>query len=227
MKFTSTVYGAASGSIGGITYSRNRGGQYTRIRSIPSNPATERQGLARENLATAVAYWTNEIDATQRTAWASYAQATPVVDSLGQQVILSGQQMFIRSATSRLMTGYPIIGTAPTVSGLGNTPQWAADPVVDVSTGLITGTLEVDGGLIDDKLAIYMSRPVPQSRTPAHEPRRFASSTPYNVGDHIFEVEMPTPFMVTAGQLVRVVAIIIYGDQRISAEAFRDVIVVA
>lgn len=227
MKFTSIVYGAASGSVAGLTYSRNRGGPYTRRRAIPSNPATERQGIARENLASAVASWTNMLTDIQRQAWATYAAATPTVDSLGQQVLLSGQQMYIRSFTSNAIAGQSFSADGPTVSGLGNTPQWAGDPVVDASAQTIEGVAEIDDGSTDVVLAAYMSRPVTSSRTPAHEPRRFAFRTLYDSGDHVFTMTGAVPFPVTEGQRVRVVILALWNDGRVTAEAYRDVLVVA
>lgn len=227
MKFQSQVYTAASGSIGGITYSKNRGGMYSRARVIPSNPATERQGIARENLATAVAVWTNETSPAQRQAWSSYAIATPTVDALGAQMTLSGQQMFIRSYTQRLLAGLDPVLDGPTLSGLGNTPQLVGDPVLDASTQAITGLAEAPAVTVDDFLSVYMSRPVPPSRTAAHEPTRFCGS---NVGVAIgaaWNMDNPSAFVVTAGQLVRLKIVALWADGRISAEAFRDVLVVA
>lgn len=232
MKFQSAVYTAASGSIGGITYSRNRGGMYARGRAIPSNPATERQGLARENMSTAVAWWTNTLTPTMRTAWNSYAAATPVVDSLGASINLTGQQMFIRTQTVRLIADLTQMLVAPTMPGLSNTPQWTADPLVTADDQLISGELIADDGVNGDAAIVYMSRPVNASKTPAHEPRRFAGtannaaltpdSWPFND-----PADIPAPFMVATGQMVRVYALLARLDGRISAEASRDVLVLA
>lgn len=227
MKFTSTLIGAASGSIAGLTFSRNRGGQYMRRRAIPTNPATERQGIARENLASAVAAWTNNLTPAQRQSWATYAQATPRTDSLGEQVILSGQQMFVRTASIRYMAALAQILQGPEMPGLGNTPQYLADPVVDASTQKITFDAVVEGDTIDDNLGVYMSRPVPVSRTAAHEPRRFAARVQRNNVDDIYEVNVDTPFAVSEGQLVRVTMVLIWGDGRVSAECSRDIVVAA
>jgi hypothetical protein len=227
MKFTSTVYGATSGSVGGLTYSRNRGGQYTRRRALPSNPATERQGIARENMATAVAAWTNNLTIAQRTAWQSYAAATPFVDALGQQIILSGQQMFIRTSTVRNIMDLTAILDAPTMSGLGNTPQFGGDPVVDASALTTTILATAVDAAVGDVAGVRMSRPVPTSRTPAHEPTRFAGSVAYDAVGFNFSDTAPNPFDVTAGQLVRITIWVAWQDGRVSAEASRDVVVVA
>jgi hypothetical protein len=225
MKFTSTLLAAASGSLAGSTFSRNRGGQYIRRRAIPSNPNSEAQGIARENLATAVSYWTNQLTDAQRQAWATYAQATPVIDALGQQITLSGQQMFVRSTTIRLIAGLVNIFDGPITSGLGPTPEWSTDPIVADDQSIAYDVLVTGAGVTGD-LAIYMSRPVVASRTPAHETRRFAGVGGPPVAS-AFNSSETAPFAVTIGQRVRVTAIYCGDDGRCSAQAFRDVVVIA
>lgn len=83
-----------SGSIAGQTASRNRYGQYMRTRAIPVNPNTAFQQSIRASFGTASAAWRSLTEAEQL-AWQTYAQAHPHTDSLGQQIILTGAQMFI------------------------------------------------------------------------------------------------------------------------------------
>jgi len=119
MKFTSPVYSAASGSIAGITYSRNRFGLYTRQRSVPVQPNTELQQSMREYMRTLVNAWTNTLTSAQRAAWALYASNVAMIDSLGQTEYLSGQNQFIRSNLSRLQNHYAEIDAGPTTFDLG------------------------------------------------------------------------------------------------------------
>lgn len=227
MLVTSQIVAAGSGSIGGLTWSHNRGGQYLRARVIPVNPNTEAQGIARENMSSAVSLWTNTLDDAQRQAWQTYAQDTPTVNRLGAQLILSGQQMFIRSVTSRMIAGLPAVLDGPVQSGLGPTPQWVTDPVVDSSVPSIGGTtVSVEGAGVLGDLSVYMSRPVTSSRTPAHETRRQAMTEGPPVAD-VFTILGTPPFVVSPGQRVRVTCIYLGDDGRVSAEAFRDVVVSA
>lgn len=225
MKYTSTVYAAASGSVGGLTYSRNRGGLYTRRRAIPSNPATEAQGLARANIATAVSLWTNTLTPTQRTAWNTYANSTPTVDSLGQSQTLSGQQMFVANTTRRLLAGLPNILNGPVAAGLGLTPDWTTGPTVQ-EAGQIEGIVTVTGAGVLGDLLVYMSRPVLPSKTTAHETRRYADVEGPPIAS-LFTVAMDPPFLVTEGQAVRVTCVYADDTGRMSAESWRDVIVAA
>lgn len=96
MKFTSPVYSAVSGSTAGITYSRNKGGMYTRARAVPTNPNTARQQLTRSYMGAAVQLWSEDLTENMRNSWRNYAANTPVLDKLGQMKHLSGQQMWVK-----------------------------------------------------------------------------------------------------------------------------------
>lgn len=225
MKYTSTLLAAASGSIAGATFSRNRGGQYIRRRAIPSNPNSEAQGFARTNLAAAVSAWTNLLTDPQRQAWQTYAQATPVIDPLGQQITLSGQQMFVRSRTVALIGGLVMDNDAPVDSGLGDPPTFGAALTVDASTQLAV-TTATTGVLGAGNFALmYMSRPVPASRIPNHETKRFVIAEEYAAGDAALSGAVPFP--VTAGQRVRVTLRNFDVQNRVSAIAFQDIVVQA
>ena len=57
-----------SGSTGGQTFSRNRGGQYVRARAVPITSTTFEALAAKARLGTASAAWQGLTDG-QRTAW--------------------------------------------------------------------------------------------------------------------------------------------------------------
>lgn len=129
MKFKSSVITQASGSVGGLTYAHNRGGMYTRARSIPTNPNTERQQWLRSAFGGRIQAWSMLTD-SERNAWKVYADNTPFTDKLGDQIKLTGQQQFVRSntprANARAVVGsfgglitIPDITTAPTIYNTG------------------------------------------------------------------------------------------------------------
>lgn len=228
MKFKSQVFTQASGSVGGLTYSRNRGGMYTRSRTIPVNPNTERQGEARANMAQAVNAWSNILSDANRQAWVTYANGTPVVDRLGDQLILSGQQMFVKCMLPRLIAGLPIVEQGPLDAGLATTPTWTTGPTLNENE-VLAGTVTVaDAGVLGD-LLIYMSEPTSPSRSLAHAKRAFAGLEGPPVAD-VFTVGLmaaDVPFDYTVGQQCRVTAVYLGDDGRVSAEAFRDIVVEA
>lgn len=111
--------GTASGSLGGMTASRNRGGQYLRQRTVPTNPNSTRQAAVRASMAAAVTAWTTVLTEAQRLAWATYAANTPRTDSLGQEIVLTGQQAYVGSTVARSVGGLSGVSAAPTVFNRG------------------------------------------------------------------------------------------------------------
>lgn len=83
-----------SGSVAGMTSSRNRFGQYKRTRATPVNPNTARQVLVRTRLVAASQAWA-ALDSGIRAQWVTYANAHAVTDSLGQSIYLTGHQAFV------------------------------------------------------------------------------------------------------------------------------------
>ena len=122
MKFKSQIVTQASGSIGGTTFAHNRAGMYMRARSIPVNPSSTTQVERRSAMASAVVHW-GLMTEVQRSAWRTYAENVPVTDGFGDPQFLTGQQMWIRSATiwSMLSVAMSTKYAAPIVFNMGDT----------------------------------------------------------------------------------------------------------
>lgn len=139
MLFKSQIFTQVSGSIGGTTFSRNKGGLYTRARSVPVNPNSPAQIAARNAFSSLVNAWTEILTGTQRDAWDLYALNTPVTNVFGDSKTLTGQQMYIRSNQPRVRDGQPRVDAGPTVFDLGTftTPSFvisaAAPNDIDVT----------------------------------------------------------------------------------------------
>jgi len=109
---------AVSGSVGGTTFSRNRGGQYMRRRAIPTRSTTVYAQLAKAILAARSQAW-QSLTAAQRAAWLGYAQQFPVLNTLGNSFTRSGQQAYVAInsrlalASAALLTAPPIIAPPP------------------------------------------------------------------------------------------------------------------
>lgn len=225
MKFSSLVYAQASGSIGGITYSHNRGGMYTRTRTTPVNPNTARQLEARANLAQASSAWSTLLTDTNRQAWTTYANGTPVVNALGAQLILTGQQMFNKCMLPRLIAGLALIPAGPLITGLATTPTFTVDPALEVGVDF-EETVAVSGSGVTGDLLTYISEPTSPSRSLAQAKRAFAQLQGPPVAG-VFTVSFPAaslPYDYTAGQAGRVTVVYLGDDGRPSAEASRDFI---
>ena len=118
MKFTpGPTIAAASGSIGGTTYSRNRYGSYTRNRAIPVNPKTTDQLGVRASFGNLSTAWSG-LTVAQQLAWKEWANQNPIIDVIGQSQILAPNAAYIslnarllRAAIARVDT--PPITVAP------------------------------------------------------------------------------------------------------------------
>lgn len=118
MKFKSEVVTQASGSVGGVTYSHNRGGMYRRARSIPTDPATPEQVAARNAFGNLSQQWGQVLTAAQRAAWDLYAANVQVTDVLGDPINLTGQQWFVKANQPRVLadaTNLPVVADGPTI----------------------------------------------------------------------------------------------------------------
>ncbi len=140
---------AASGSVGGITFSRNRGGPYIRSRVVPVNPNTIFQAAIRGFVAQLTSLWIDTLTLAERDAWNLYALNVPLPNPLGEPRNVGGLGMYVRSNVPRLQAALTRVDTAPTVFDLGaftpptietltaptalslaftNTDAWATEP---------------------------------------------------------------------------------------------------
>lgn len=128
---------AVSGSIGGTTFSRNRGGAYVRNRAIPVDPNTIFQINVRAILASQSQNWADLTNA-QRTAWESWSLQNPVINALGNAIRLSGHQAFVQINARLDFADLPVL----------NLP-----PIVNAPLGLDSMTLTADIGVGDVEVA--------------------------------------------------------------------------
>lgn len=101
-----------SGSVAGVTSSRNRFGQYRRTRAVPVNPNTDAQVAARSRLSSLAQAWRG-LSALTKAAWTAYAAANPRVDSLGQVIVLTGAQMYVSFNSQREAFGFAAADAVP------------------------------------------------------------------------------------------------------------------
>jgi len=125
--------GAASGSVGSLTYSHNRFGMYVRNRTIPVNPSSSRQAAVRSCLQQLTDRWGQTVTALQRSAWNTYAANITVKNKLGQDVLLTGFNHYLRSNIARLQASATIIDPGP---GIFELPE--ADPTFAITASEAT-----------------------------------------------------------------------------------------
>jgi hypothetical protein len=148
-----------SGSIAGTTHSHNRAGQYTRNRRSPVQPVgTGRRAIVRANFATASAGWAG-LTTVQREAWNSFADSHPITDSLGQAVVLTGHQMYVRVNSTSLNVGMGFQVAPPVDLALPDLS--AVTFAFSVATGV---SIDAFSGDPDAVVAVGLSRPMSAGR---------------------------------------------------------------
>jgi len=224
MKFKSQVYTEASGSIGGITYSHNRGGLYTRARSIPTNPNTPQQQAIRAFVSQLTSNWLSVLTDTQRRHWGDYAWNVPIPDVLGEPRNVGGIGMYVRSNVPRLQAGFLRVDDAPTIFNLG---EFTSPSIVSITAATSVLSLAFDDGdqwanLNFGGMLILASRGVNPSINYFKGPYRYAGKIE---GDSVTPPTSPAaidlPFVVTADQKCFVQVRVTRHDGRL-ALPFRD-----
>ena len=188
MKYVGALVGTMSGSMGGATASRNRGGQYLRQRVVPTNPNSTRQMAIRSYMQTAVSYW-QTLDETSRLSWKTYAQNTPRTDSLGNTVVLTGQQAFIAAFVARAVAGIATPDAAPTIFDQGISAISVSSTIDgDPNTiGLAAGNLSTNINFMVEPInigagdaIIYLGRPVAPTINYYRGPYQFSDTIALN-----------------------------------------------
>jgi len=112
-KFTpGAIISEIRNKIAATVFTKNASGNSIRNRSTPINPRSTKQGLRRQILASLSAQWRGLTQA-QRDGWNNGASNFPQSDSLGQTVILTGAQLFVRSNANLILIGAAQITTIP------------------------------------------------------------------------------------------------------------------
>lgn len=164
MLIKSALMTQASGSIGGLTASRNSAGMYLRGRAMPVDPNSPQQQVMKAAMGQLVTAWM-ALTAAQRNAWTTYAANVAMTNPLGATIHLSGQNQFVRSNMPRVQAGLAVINAAPTTFNLSSL---SALTLASATAG--TGLLSVNftnsdtwAGTTGGALLFYISRPQPAS----------------------------------------------------------------
>lgn len=99
----------ARGSVGGVVLSRGYSGPIMTTRKTPCNPRSVRQSISRSRLGSSAKVWANRLTDEERAAWKNFAALNPVVNIMGDVMVISGIAMFTRLNTNiAQMGGDPI-----------------------------------------------------------------------------------------------------------------------
>jgi len=149
MKYTSPIISQARASLGGATFSANRGGNYVRARIAPVQPRSPAQQAARGQFSTVSGDW-KTLTAAQRAGWVAIAATVTLQDSLGNSYIPTGNQLFVGNNRNLLVNAEPVVSAAPgskpdfvnlspfTLTSSAGTPTMSvAPPTTAAPTGFV------------------------------------------------------------------------------------------
>lgn len=178
MKYRSQIVTAASGSVGGCVFSRNRFGSYIRNRALPVNVASTQQNVLRAAMATLVTRWTSTLTTAQRSSWETWAANTPQVDPIGQTYNMTGQNAYVSMNALRIQTALAIIDVAPVIfAGAALTPPGITSITATTGVMIVTFTnTDAWATAVGGKLLVYTSRPQNASKLFFAGPYRFAGA---------------------------------------------------
>lgn len=104
-----------SGSIGGITFQKNRSGSIARLRSGTRKNTTPKQSEAHA-LHTALIREFSLLTLPEKQAWDLFADANPKTDKFGTERVLTGQNMFESLNYWYLRFGFPLLKAPPIIT---------------------------------------------------------------------------------------------------------------
>lgn len=162
MALFENLLGRASGSLGNLVFSHNKGGPYLRQKVTPTNPNSTWQQTVRNAVTNLTSRWLNVLTDDNRAAWATYAANVTVLNRLGNPVHISALAHYVRSNVPRIQCGGGIgavVDDGPNEFNLGA----YTEPVCVVS-GATTVTVTVnqpDEWYTEAAsfMAVYASRP--------------------------------------------------------------------
>lgn len=154
--------GSIRGRIGAYVWAHNRGGDYIRLGTPPTNPQTFRQTVTRSILGTLASQWTSLLDQAERDDWDVYAAGHPLKNSLGLDIYVSGLAWYVKCNARLADAGLVQITHAP-IFGAPDAPATLAVDVSAATTGDVTYTVVCAA---DEALCLFGSLPVSLGSTP-------------------------------------------------------------
>lgn len=193
---------AVSGSIGGVTFGRNRGGQYVRNRTPPLNPNSPRQATVRALLADLSNKWSTLLTDVQRTAWDNYAANVPINNALGEPRNVTGLNMYVRGNSMLLQTGGVRVDDGPT--NLTQGPTYIPTMSLTVAGQDLTIDAIPGSDIVNENVGMLTQMGVPQQAGVNFfkNPFQLADGRQLTLAPDVPFTIDPLPFPFVAGQAV-------------------------
>lgn len=126
------------GKIAGNVYSKNKGGAYSRVRVVPSNPQTSYQSDVRADFTTLSQGWRGLTDA-QRLSWVQAVSNYARINRVGDAHNLSGNSLYVSLNKNLLDVGIASNALAPAPQSVSSVAVSTA--VADNSSNTVVITL--------------------------------------------------------------------------------------
>lgn len=207
-QLTDPLLAQASGSVGGIVYSRNQFGPYTRPRTLPLDPSTSAQIAVRNALSECVTAWNDTLTQSEREAWDVFARRVQTRDALGRTTNAGGVAMYVRANVPRIQaneTSLPRVDQAPTLfrNGPFTAPIRTVLNIVDDTIHPFIDPFDAWNSEAGAAMLFYVSLPQPLSIHFYRGPYRYAGpklAAPF--GPFRTPATIPIPFPAGTDQRV-------------------------
>lgn len=195
MKYTSALLTAARGKVRGLVGSHNKGGTYFRGKTIPTNPRSTAQVASRNRVSSLQARFRSTVAATNQLGWDTFAKNVNVIDKLGNSILLSATNWYVKANSIRMQGGLAVVDLAPTVFALSTLSPLTGSVI---ATG---GTIQIGWNASDDwqsnsntgAVMIYASRPQNSTVNYFTTPYRFAGTVRSAATSGTQSVPLPFP----------------------------------
>lgn len=201
MKVLAGLITQGTGSLGGMTMSKNKSGYYLRARTVPSNPRTSLQSAIRTGLAAFATLW-KLLPRESMLSWALYAANSPIIGNNGQSHLLSGFNWFLGANQLRLQAGYGVLSDAPVIFGqasgpYGITASYTTDVVISVSFSMAGRPTEADSG---DVTMIFIGKPAGLGVAYFQGPWQYVGTTDNHTNDVVtYDTSVLSSYTCPAG----------------------------
>lgn len=109
------MVGEASGKLGGMVFSHNRGGTYVRRRAKPVVVTSSAAEATKASFGAVSNAWAG-LSQLLRDAWKTWAANNPRVDRLGNKITLDGHAAFVWCNSRQVAAGDSVLSLPPTVN---------------------------------------------------------------------------------------------------------------
>lgn len=193
----SPVFGEMRGKVGGVVWSRNKGGPYLRLRSTPTNPNTARQQAVRNYVGWCATTWSEVLTEPEREQWREWAETHSWTNSLGITIFLTALDWYTM-VNARLLdcAGAPI--TTPDDLSAPGPLETMVLAIPTATTCTIAFTPELPSGY---RLVLWGSGPLGLGQNPNFRQMRLIG---YSAADAPTPVTFALPYTMPDGAKLKV-----------------------